>query len=193
MSRITEARNPQASDTVLWQGHRPRMASAALAFSQAVYQESTLSLREAEAARFRIAVIVGCAICQGFRVADGLEELLARLGNDEAANLAARGAAPGPEFYAAVANWRSSDLLNPRERLAAEYAERLDQSPKDLPHDDDFWTRLHAAYDDGEIVDLTYSITAWIATSRFVHGLGLDGACPMQAPQSNQCDATKVA
>ena len=182
MSRIIEARNPEARDTVLWQGHRPRMASAALAFSQAVYQESTLSLREAEAARYRIAVIVGCAICQGFRVADGLEALLERLGNDEAANLGARGAAPGAEFYAAVADWRTTDLLNPRERLAAEYAERLDQNPKDLPYDDAFWSRLHAAYDDAEIVDLTYSITAWIATSRFVHGLGLDGACPMAPP-----------
>ena len=27
------------------------------------------------------------------------------------------------------------------------------------------------------IVDLTYSITTWIATGRFVHVLGLDGAC----------------
>ena len=182
MSRITEARNPATPDTVLWQGHRPRMATAALAFSQAVYQESTLSLREAEAARYRIAASVGCQICQGFRVADGLEELLARLGNDEAANLAARGVAPGPEFYAAIADWRDTALLNPRERLAAEYAERLDQNPSDLPHDDGFWTRLHSAYDDGEIVDLTYSITAWIATARFVHGLGLDGACAMQPP-----------
>lgn len=179
MSRIEELRNPEAKDSVLWQGHRPRMASAALAFSQAVYQETTLSFREAEAARFRIANIAGCMICKGFRVADGLEALLERLNVAEQANLSAqRGEAPGPDFYVAVEAWRTSDLLSARERLAAEYAERLDREPGDLPYDEDFWARIHAHYDDAEIVDLTYSIVNWIAGSRFVHGLGLDGSCP---------------
>ena len=65
-----------------------------------------------------------------------------------------------------------------RERLAIEYAERIAELPRELPYNDEFWDRLCAKFDDGEIVDLTYSITTWIATGRFVHALGLDGTCP---------------
>ena len=52
--------------------------------------------------------------------------------------------------------------------------------PVPLPYDDAFWDRLHAHFDEGEIADLTYSITTWIATGRVVHALGLDGACAIQ-------------
>src|ERR1700729_3277816 len=56
-------------------------------------------------------------------------------------------------------------------------AEGVSPEPVPLPYDDDFWERLHANFDEGEIADLTYSITTWIATGRVVHALGLDGAC----------------
>ncbi|RYD91894.1 MAG: hypothetical protein EOP61_26690 [Sphingomonadales bacterium] len=99
----------------------------------------------------------------------------------EAPNVSGRGEAQTEAFYQAFAgDWRRSDLFSPRERLAAEYAERIALEPVPLPYDDDFWTRLHAQYDDGEIADLTYSITTWIATGRVVHALGLDGACAIQ-------------
>jgi alkylhydroperoxidase family enzyme len=178
VARISEARNPDAQATVLWQGHRPRMAAATAALSQAVYQETRLSFREAEAARIRIAHINGCILCNAFRLADNLPGLLDRMGSGEAANVgAARGPAPDAAFYEAVAAWRGSALFSERERLAIEYAERIAEAPRELPYDDAFWARMHKAFDEGEIVDLTYSITTWIATGRFVHVLGLDGAC----------------
>ena len=61
--------------------------------------------------------------------------------------------------------------------MAIEYAERIAEAPRDLPLDDEFWQRLRAAFDEAEIVDLTYSITTWIATGRFTHVLGFDGSC----------------
>jgi alkylhydroperoxidase family enzyme len=154
------------------------MAAASRALSQAVYQETRLGFREAEAARMRIAQINGCLICNAFRLADNLPGLLERMGSDETANVGeARGAPPDAAFYEAVADWRGSTLFSERERLAIEYAERIAEAPRELPYDDAFWARMHKAYDEGEIVDLTYSITTWIATGRFVHVLGLDGAC----------------
>ena len=77
MTRITPSPNPDAPGTVLWQGHRPRMASAAVEMSQSVYLESTLTYREAEAARYRIALINGCILCRDFRLADDLAGLVA--------------------------------------------------------------------------------------------------------------------
>lgn len=178
MTRISERRKEGAGNTVLWQGHRPRMAAATVALSQAVYQESTLTFREAEAARIRIAHINGCLMCQNFKLADGLADLLERMQSGEEANVsAARGEAPSPQFYAEILNWRGSDLYDARERLAIEYAERIAEAPRDLPYDDAFWDRLNAQFSEEEVVDLTYSITTWIATGRFVHVLGLDGAC----------------
>jgi alkylhydroperoxidase family enzyme len=72
-------------------------------------------------------------------------------------------------------------LFSERERLAIEYAERIALAPSPLPLDDGFWDRLHAHFDEGEIADLTYSITCWIATGRMVHVLGLDGSCDIRA------------
>ncbi|MCX7864559.1 MAG: carboxymuconolactone decarboxylase family protein, partial [Novosphingobium sp.] len=150
--------------------------------AQAVYQETTLSLREAEAARIRIAFINGCLMCQNYRIAAMLPEALRAMDVPEAPNIKGRGEAPDEPFYRAAAseNWRQSDLFSPRERLAIEYAERIALDPSPLPYDDAFWERLHAHFDEGEIVDLSYSITCWIATGRMVHILGLDGACDLR-------------
>jgi alkylhydroperoxidase family enzyme len=101
-----------------------------------------------------------------------------RAGAHGGANVgSSRGPVPDETFYAAIENWRESDLFSDRERLAIEYAERIAEAPRDLPLDDKFWQRLQAGFDDAEIVDLTYSITTWIATGRFTHVLGFDGSC----------------
>ena len=182
MQRITDTHDPQ-SQTTLWQAYRPSMASGAASFLRAAYQDTTLTFREGEAARIRISHINGCIPCSNFRVNKNLPELLSRLVPDEyPAVTVDRGDAPSPAFYDVIATWRSSDLFSERERLAIEYAERIAESPRDLPDDDVFWNRMSANFDDGEIVDLTYGITAWIATGRFVHVLGLDSVCPTFRP-----------
>ena len=186
MAHINEAPRPVGNTVALWQGQRPRMADAAVAFSKAVYQETTLSYREAEAARHRIALINGCLTCQRFRVVDSLKGLLQSSNSAETPNLSGdRGPPPPPELYDEVENWRTSALFSDRERLAIEFAERIAVAPIELPYDDAFWRRMHALFDDGEIVDLTYSITSWIAGGRFGHVLGLDGACEIGAQKQS--------
>src|ERR1700689_1791865 len=79
----------------------PEIFNAAAAFSNSVYLHSKLSLREAEGARMRTALINGCTICQNFRVARDLPN----------ASIASRGhPIPNEAFYASVAAWRDSPL-----------------------------------------------------------------------------------
>jgi alkylhydroperoxidase family enzyme len=182
MTRIPVLQPSGRQDAVIPHVYRPRMAAAMEQLSAAVYQETTLTYREAEGARIRIAHINGCLMCQGYRIAEHLPAALQKMDSAEAPNTGEkRGKAPTEEFYRAVAaDWRAFELFSDRERLAIEYAERISLEPVPLPYDDDFWERLHGHFDEGEIADLTYSITTWIATGRVVHALGLDGACAIQ-------------
>ncbi len=90
----------------VWGEMVPGIGPAAAAFSGAVYERSTLPLREFEAARLRIAQVNGCVLCLDWRTDRAGETV------DDA-------------FAAQVADWQNSDGLSVRERLAAEYAERF--------------------------------------------------------------------
>ena len=183
MTRISVLQPPGRQDAVLPHGYRPRMTAAMEQLAEAVYQETTLSFREAEGARMRIAHINGCLMCQGYRIAEHLAVALQKMNSAEAPNTSSsRGEPPTEAFYAAAAgDWRSSEMFSARERLAIEYAERIALEPAGVPYDDGLWDRLHGHFDEGEIADLTFSITTWIATGRVVHVLGLDGSCEIHA------------
>ena len=60
---------PEGQDPIIhvWGAMVPGIGPAAARFSQAVYDHSTLGLREFEAARLRIAQINGCLFCQDWR------------------------------------------------------------------------------------------------------------------------------
>ena len=166
-----------SSAKTVWGHHQPEMAKAAAQMSLAVYQNSRLSLREAEAARFQTALINGCNACQNYRLARDLPGTIATMSPGTAANVGPdRGPAPDEALYAAV---ESGDLsaLGERERLAVRYAQRIGTAPHDIPYDDALWTEMHRLFDEREIVDLTYSITTWMAAGRFLHALGLDTIC----------------
>ena len=92
--RIPVLQPPGRQDAIIPHVYRPRMAAAMEALSMAVYQETTLSFREAEGARFRIALINGCLMCQGYRIAADLQQALQAMDSDEAPNSAGRGEAP---------------------------------------------------------------------------------------------------
>ena len=194
MTRIPVLQPFGRQDAVIPHVYRPRMAAAMEQLSAAVYQETTLTYREAEGARIRIAHINGCLMCQGYRIAEHLPAALQKMDSAEAPNTGEkRGKAPTEEFYRAVAaDWRAFELFSDRERLAIEYAERISLEPVPLPYDDDFWERLHEHFDEGEIADLTYSITTWIATGRVVHALGLDGVCAIQSDSPSQTRAHRA-
>jgi alkylhydroperoxidase family enzyme len=142
------------------------LTTAAGGYSSAVYDKSSLSLREFESARVTMARINQCAICIDWRTAR---------------DVPSRAADPNeiPEsFYDQVA---VGDLtgLDDRERLAAEFAERY--STDHLGMDDAFWARLHAAYSDDELVDLALCVGSWLALGRFNQVFDIDGACRVPA------------
>jgi alkylhydroperoxidase family enzyme len=173
-----------SSAKTVWGHYQPEMARVAGQMSLTVYQNTRLSMREAEAARFQTALLNGCNACTNYRVARDLPGYIASVDASATANVGPdRGIAPDEAMYAAV---ESGDLasLSERERLAVEFARRIGTEPKGIPQDGLFWQRMHAVYDDREIVDLTYSITTWIAAGRFLHVLELDNFCPAgaQAP-----------
>jgi alkylhydroperoxidase family enzyme len=149
---------PEGKDAIgyVWGEMVPGIGIAASKFSLAVYANTTLGLREFEAARLRIAQINGCVFCQDWRTErDGLKV--------EAG------------FEDAVTEWRTTKEFDDRTRLAAEYAERYAVDHHGI--DDEFWSRMTAHYSQAEIVELSMSIGSWLAFGRLNHVLGLDTVC----------------
>jgi alkylhydroperoxidase family enzyme len=149
---------PEGKDPIgyVWGELVPGIGMAAANLSLAVYQHTTLGLREFEAARLRIAQINGCMFCldwrterDGVKVEDG--------------------------FVDAVTQWRTTDAFDDRARLAAEYAERYALDHHGL--DDEFWSRMTRHYSQVEIVELTMSIGAWLVFGRLNRVFGLDALC----------------
>ena len=140
----------------VWGELVPGIGPAAVDFSQAVYDHSTLGLPEFEAARLRTAQINGCVFCNDWRTERDGEKV-------------------GEGFAEAVAEWRTTDALDERAKLAAEYAERYALDHHGI--DDEFWGRFRAVYSDNELVELTMCLGSWIAFGRLNRVLGLDTAC----------------
>lgn len=136
-----------------WALLRADMAVGMGAFSDAVYGNSKLPIREREAARWTIALINDCAVCQGTRARDG-----EAVGADEG-------------FYAEVANWRESTALSERERLAAEFAQRF--ALDHLAMDDELWARMRAAFADDELADLTICCGLFLGLGRTLAVIGV--------------------
>ncbi|WP_194895503.1 carboxymuconolactone decarboxylase family protein [Catenulispora pinisilvae] len=140
----------------VWGEMVPGIGPAAAAFSMAVYQHTTLGLREFEAARLRTAQINGCLFCLDWRTErDGVKV-------EEG-------------FDAAVAEWRTAEALDRRAKLAAEYAERYALDHHGL--DAEFWQRMLEDYSQAEIVELTMCLGSWLAFGRLNHVLGIDAVC----------------
>jgi AhpD family alkylhydroperoxidase len=136
-----------------WALLRPAMATGMGALSGAVYGNTQLSVRERESARWVIALINDCAVCRDTRARQG-----EAAGADE-------------EFYAEVTNWRTSDALSDRERLAAEFAERFALSHQSM--DDDLWSRLRAQFADDELADLTICCGTFLGLGRTMAVMGV--------------------
>ena len=158
------------------------IVSAGGAFGTAPYQYSKMSLRELEGARYRTAQINGCNTCMNFRGERDFPGLFEVFGGDLDNSVYTRGPAPDEEFYSNVANWHDYPGFSERERLAIRYAEGMGQTPHDIAQDEEFWVRAKAVFSDDEIVDITYSIAAWMGTGRAMHALGLDTVCSFAPP-----------
>ena len=152
MARIS-APESGMGEHVDWALLRPKMAVGMGQLSDAVYGNTQLPLREREAARWTIALINDCVVCRDTRARDG-----AAAGVDEG-------------FYGEVANWRESEALSVREKLAAEFAERF--ALDHLAIDDELWQRLHAAFADDELADLTICCGTFLGMGRALAVVGV--------------------
>ena len=121
--------------------------------SEAVYGHSRLPVREREAARWTIALVNHCAVCQDTRAERGPEE-----GIDDG-------------FYAQVADWRASEVLTDREKLAAEFAERF--ALDHLTMDDEFFDRMRTGYSDDELADLVICCGMFLGMGRAMAVVGV--------------------
>jgi len=150
----------------VWTELASPLTAAAGGYSSAVYDKSSLSLREFEAARVTMARINQCAICIDWRTAR---------------DVPGRSADPNevPESFYDQLGVGDLTGLDDRERLAAEFAERY--STDHLGMDDAFWARLHAHYSDDELVDLALCVASWLALGRFNQVFDIDGACRVPA------------
>jgi AhpD family alkylhydroperoxidase len=146
--------------TWVWGEAVPKIGVPAAMFSAAVYEHSTLTLREFEAARIRIAQVNHCEFCLDWRTERAGEKV------DE-------------QLYDDVAAWRTASSLSEREQLAAEYAERFAVDHLSLDEDEAFWQRMKSAYTDAEIIELTMCVGSWIAFGRLNHVLGIDAVCEL--------------
>jgi len=133
---------------------RPEMGRAINRLVDAAYNKSMLDVRVREAARIRIAQLNDCPVCLSFRAASVRE-----LGVPE-------------DFYAHVAEHETSDRYSDQERLAIAYAERF--AVDHLAIDDAFFDRLHVAFTDAEILDLTICLAAFLGLGRLLRVLGID-------------------
>jgi alkylhydroperoxidase family enzyme len=136
-----------------WALLRTDMAVGMGAFSAAVYGNTKLAVREREAARWTIALINDCVVCQDTRARDAQDHDV-----DEA-------------FYGEVAGWATSTALSERERLAAEFAQRF--ALDHLAMDDALWARLQAAFADDELADLTICCGMFLGLGRTLAVVGV--------------------
>lgn len=136
-----------------WALLRTSMAVGMGQLSEAVYGNSRLPVREREAARYTIALINDCTVCQDTRPAESEQ-----VGTDDS-------------FYGQVTDWRNSAELTERERLAAEFAQRF--ALDHLAMDDEFWARLRAAFADDEIADLTICCGTFLGLGRMLAVMGV--------------------
>ncbi|MFL6109492.1 MAG: carboxymuconolactone decarboxylase family protein [Marmoricola sp.] len=149
---------PEGKDPInyVWGEMVPGIGVAASMFAMAVYEHSTLGLREFEAARLKIAQVNGCLFCLDWRTERDGEKV-------------------EEEFAEAVTNWRTTDRFDERTRLAAEFAELYATDHHGI--DDAFWDRMYEHYTQAETVELSMCIGSWMGFGRLNRIYGLDAAC----------------
>jgi alkylhydroperoxidase family enzyme len=156
---VPEGQDPM---TYLWAARSGAIGPAAGGYSGAVYAKSTLPIREFEAARVRTAQINGCQVCLNFRSATDVPDRAPEADDiDET-------------YYAHIGQY-DWDGFTERELLAAQFAEKYALDHQNI--DDAFWSRMHAAFSDDELVELALCIGSWIALGRLNVIFDVDGAC----------------
>jgi AhpD family alkylhydroperoxidase len=133
---------------------RPEMGAMVEMMVRTVYGSSILPAAEREAARMKIAQLNACDACASFRAPS------------------MRAAGVEDDLYRHLDDYESYEGYTERQRLAIEYASRfaIDHSSVD----DELFDRLHTAFTDAEILDLTMCVAAYLGLGRALAVLGID-------------------
>jgi AhpD family alkylhydroperoxidase len=162
IARINLTGDTDSELTDIWAA-LPGLGSAVANLARYVYEydNSSLTPRERECARMRVAQINNCPVCLGWRI-----PALATAGVDE-------------ELYAHVSEYRDSPAYSPREKLCIEYAERFILDHQNMG--DEFWARMRAAFSDLEILDLGITVGHLLAFGRLTAVLRIGQSCSFAA------------
>ena len=150
----------------LWTERAPALSGAAAKFSNTAYYSSTLSPREFEVVRMRIAQINGCRVCQSFRAE---RDVVDRFDEESVPE----------ELYEHVGDPSWSGFTE-RERLAMEFTERFATDHLSMDGDTDFWARLHAHFTDDELVELACCAGAHLVNGRINRVFDVEGDCSIR-------------
>ena len=124
----------------------PYLGTALSGMTTAVYEESSLPVREREVARMRIAQLNECNVCLNTRAASAMQQGLT------------------DDLYQHVDCYRDMSEFTPREKLAAEFAEQFAIDHTSIG--DELWGRLRAAFTDVELLELTVTIGFCVGLGR---------------------------
>lgn len=133
------------------------MGKVMAALAEAIYLKSGLEIRVREAMRMRIAQINQCQACLNFR----FPEL-------EAAGI-------NKDFYAAVSDWKNTQALDEKEKLAIDFSERFINDHLNI--NDDFFAQLKQHFSDTEIYEMSATIAGLLANRRILQVLQIDQSC----------------
>ena len=150
----------------LWTERAQVLTSAAAKFSNTVNYSSTLSPREFEVVRMRIAQINGCRVCQSFRATRDV------VGNFD------DGSVP-EELYEHVGDPTWSGFSE-REQLAMQFTERFALDHLSMSEDEAFWARLHKQFTDDELVELACCAGAHLVNGRINRVFDVEGDCSIR-------------
>ena len=125
-----------------------------------IYGSSILPPDEREVARMKIAQLNSCNACSTFRAPS------------------VRAAGVSEDLYAHLDDYEIYEGYSERQRLAIEYAARFARDHAAI--DDDLFERLHVAFTDAEILDLTMCIAAYLGLGRALAVLDIEDHVPLE-------------
>jgi AhpD family alkylhydroperoxidase len=124
----------------------PHLGAGVSAITTAIYEQSSLPVREREVARMRIAQLNQCNVCLNTRAATAMRQGLT------------------DELYQSVNRYDAVDEFTPREKLAAEFAEQFAIDHTGI--DDAFWARMREHFSDTELLELTVTVGVCVGLGR---------------------------
>jgi AhpD family alkylhydroperoxidase len=138
----------------------PEVNKAALRYSAAVYNHSSIPLRLRELMRYRVALINQCVVCMDTRLEGG-----ENIGMTDA-------------DYENMLRWREHDGFDEVEKLVIDFAERF--CVDHLSIDQAFFDRLLQHFTAAEVQELGLCVGSWLALGRVTAVYDTGVACALR-------------